>query len=202
MPKRKRKRGRPRKVNVERNARGRVRQPNRREREDKMRSVALEARMKHTGLPKSKAADPLCATPYGLLFQFGDISLSQLGAAETYLEATERAYRLKGITIPHPASVAAKMVSTGGLSLAADPEPADVHLAWNTYHRLMDVLMQSGRETGTTRGVPDPAACKRIVHSLCFVMDRDVALHRLSSEELGNFRSGLNAIHNTVRHGR
>ena len=60
---------------------------------------------------------------------------------------------------------------------------------------VIDALMHAGRETGTSRGVPDAQACKRIVHQLCFVMDRNIKYRPLSNEELGNLRCGLNAVH-------
>ena len=165
------------------------------ETERETRQVALAGRAKHTGLKADQAADPMAATPYGVLYLQGELRMAQRDAATAYQEIVTRAYALKGLPIPHVHSAAAAWISLSGPGSAAEPDEDAVGKSWAKYHTVTDALMSAGKETGTTRGVPDAAACKRIVHQLCFVMDRNIKYRPLSTEELGNLRCGLNAIH-------
>ena len=157
--------------------------------------MALAGRSKHTGLKADQAADPLAATPYGILYLQGDLRMAQRDAATAYQEIVTRAYALKGLPIPHVHSAAAAWISLSGPVGSSEPDDEAVRNAWTKYHAVTDALMTAGKETGTSRGVPDANACKRIVHQLCFVMDRNIKYRPLSDEELGNLRCGLNAIH-------
>ncbi len=172
------------------------------ETEREVRQVALQARAKHAGLDIHQAGDPLAATPYGILYLHGELCLAQKDAATAYHEIVTRAYRLKQLPVPHIHSAASAWISVSGAGLSGEPDEAAVRDAWHRYHAVMDALMGAGRETGTARGVPDANACKRIVHQLCFVMDRDITNHPLSTEELGNLRCGLNSIHTCLWRSR
>ncbi|MGI9465192.1 MAG: hypothetical protein ACR2OM_14705 [Aestuariivirgaceae bacterium] len=192
--------GRKRKSRVVRYpASGRITRRSRRtlneESEREARQVALAGRAKHTGLKADQAADPMAATPYGVLYLQGELRMAQRDAATAYQEIVTRAYALKGLPIPHVHSAAAAWISLSGQGGTAEPDEEAVRTAWVKYHTVADALMSAGKETGTTRGVPDQNACKRIVHQLCFVMDRNIKYRPLSEEELGNLRCGLNAIH-------
>lgn len=197
--------GRKRKTRVVRYpASGRITRQSRRrlgeETERETRQVALAGRVKHTGLKADQAADPMAATPYGILYLQGELRMAQRDAATAYQEIVTRAYALKGLPIPHVHSAAAAWTSlTGpggpGGPGGVEPDEDAVARAWAKYHLVIDALMAAGKETGTSRGVPDANACKRIVHQLCFVMDRNIKYRPLSAEELGNLRCGLNAMH-------
>ncbi len=188
--------GRKRKGRVARHRNGRAKQPTRTERAEEVMSVALGARAQHVGFSLTKAKDPHCATPYGILFMAGTITHKQLDAATAYQEAISRAYRLKGLTAPHIGSAA--LLSAGGAPLSEDPDDITVHEAWQIYHRIMDALMAAGKESGISKGMRDVNACKRIVHQCCFELDRDIHRHSLTEEELRNFRCGLNSIHKVL----
>ncbi|MDH3741827.1 MAG: hypothetical protein OER56_09540 [Hyphomicrobiales bacterium] len=200
--------GRKRKSRVVRYPKsGRITRKSRRqlgaETERETRQVALAGRAKHTGLKAEQAADPMAATPYGILYLLGELRMAQRDAATAYQEIVTRAYALKGLPIPHVHSAAAAWISLSGPGATAEPDDDAVGKAWARYHTVLDALMTAGRETGTSRGVPDANACKRIVHQLCFVMDRNIKYRPLSDEELGNLRCGLNAIHTKLwRTGR
>lgn len=200
--------GRKRKTRVVRYpGSGRITRQSRRklgeETERETRQVALAGRAKHTGLRADQAADPMAATPYGILYLQGELRMAQRDAATAYQEIVTRAYALKGLPIPHVHSVAAAWISLNGPGATAEPEDDAVEKAWARYHLVTDALMTAGKETGTSRGVPDANACKRIVHQLCFVMDRNIKYRPLNTEELGNLRCGLNAIHTRLwRTGR
>lgn len=200
--------GRKRKTKVVRYpASGRITRHARRqlqhETEREARKVALAGRARHTGLRADQAADPSAATPYGVLYLQGELRMAQRDAATAYQEIVTRAYALKGLPVPHIHSAAAAWMAIGTASSTAEPGDETVKRAWQKYHAVCDALMAAGRETGTTRGVPDAQACKRIVHQLCFVMDRNIRYRPLSEEELGNLRCGLNAVHKALwRSGR
>jgi hypothetical protein len=166
--------------------------------EKEARSVALDARRRHTGLSARQAEDPHAATPYGILYLQGELRMAQRDAATAYQEIVTRAYALKRLPVPHIHSAAAAWISVSAGGSADEPAADIVAKAWQKYHEVSDALMMAGRETGTTRGVPDANACKRIVHQLCFVMDRNIHYRPLSDEELGNLRCGLNAIHSRL----
>ncbi|MGI9463003.1 MAG: hypothetical protein ACR2OM_03640 [Aestuariivirgaceae bacterium] len=192
--------GRKRKQNVVRYpSSGRITRQSRRtirnDSERQARKVALQARAKHTGLDLHQAGDPHAATACGILYLQGQLRMAQRDAATAYQEIVTRAYHLKHLPMPYVHSSAAAWASLIGQGASAEPDDATVDKAWRKYHAMLDALMGAGRETGTTRGVPDANACKRIVHQLCFVMDRDITCRPLSAEELGNLRCGLNAIH-------
>ena len=198
--------GRKRKTKVVRYpSSGRITRQSRRnlseENEREIRRVALDARKRHTGLTARQAEDPFSSTPYGILYLQGELRMAQRDAATAYQEIVTRAYALKQLPIPHVHSAAAAWISFAGGGPAEADEDA-VAKAWAKYHEVLDALMIAGRETGTTRGVPDQNACKRIVHELCFTMDRNIKYRPLSDEELGNLRCGLNAIHTRLWRSR
>lgn len=173
-----------------------------------MMSVALKARARHTRLPENDARDQNAVTAYGLLYIRGrgdeqsGINRTQLHAADYYLETMTWIYRIKGWSMPHLRSSAASMVSAGGTSLSIDPSEETISVATQTYRQICDALWEAGRENvATTKGIPDANACRAIVHSICFLMDRDIITHRLSHEELGNLRVGLNNIHRRLLKG-
>lgn len=193
--------GPKRKRNVKRYKSGQITHKERRrlkeETEREIKAPAIAARARHTGLKEDKAADPLAVTPYGILFLQGELDTEQRDAATAYQEITTRAYLMKGLPVPHLRSAAAAWMSIQSGS-SADPDPEAIQAAWEKYHTVTDVLLATGKVKGTTGGVPDHQACKRIVHQLCFVMDRNIQYRPLSDEELDNLNFGLNAIHTAL----
>lgn len=119
--KKRRKGGRPRKQGVARTQSGAISRSAeaRAERVQEVVAVALDARMRHTGLPRAKASDPMAGSALGLLLLDKRITREQYEAGVAYAETMARYYAATGI--PFPSARAMDIFRVRGLS--GDPTP-------------------------------------------------------------------------------
>lgn len=185
--------GRPRKVGVPRNRKGRIAWGHDRVRPDQILSVPREARHVHGAREGAKVVingrkreidttDPLWGYSLGRLAIYGSnpkregITIRQHDAGWSFAELHTRYSAQKGFSLPNPRSPAMTMVSRG-IALTPDPDKA-----------ALQALFE--RWAGAHKAVTQAVGLKGF-HLLVQVACCD---HEPSEAELGTLRMALNAL--------